>query len=74
MKGDGVIMNDCVWFQIKGDVYVLTNVPARHQIWSGWPAAADDDTVIYLYLIAFKQNWYIKLKHIFIISNIQVYA
>ena len=35
----------CYLFQIKGDVFAITNVPARHQIWSGWPAAADDDTV-----------------------------
>lgn len=31
--------------EIKGDVYAITNVPARHQIWSGWPPVADDDTM-----------------------------
>ncbi|CAC5398875.1 FAF1 [Mytilus coruscus] len=31
--------------EIKGDVYAITNVPARHQIWCGWPPVADDDTM-----------------------------
>ncbi|KAK3091347.1 hypothetical protein FSP39_019169 [Pinctada imbricata] len=31
--------------EVKGDVYALTNLPARHQIWSGWPEAAKDDSM-----------------------------
>ncbi|KAF7270815.1 fas associated factor casp isoform X1 [Rhynchophorus ferrugineus] len=34
--------------QVKTDVYTLTNIPARHQIWSGWPPNIDDNTVLAL--------------------------
>lgn len=32
--------------EVKNDVYALTNLPARHQIWTGWPESAkNDDTM-----------------------------
>lgn len=34
--------------QVKSDVYTLTNIPARHQIWSGWPPNIDDNTMLAL--------------------------
>lgn len=33
---------------IKTDLYTLTNVPVRHQVWSGWPPNIDDQTMIAL--------------------------
>ncbi|KAL5022519.1 hypothetical protein ScPMuIL_001674 [Solemya velum] len=30
---------------VKASVYTLTDVPVRHQIWSGWPASLKDDSV-----------------------------
>ncbi|XP_061167287.1 FAS-associated factor 1-like [Saccostrea echinata] len=29
--------------EVKSDVYALTNLPARHQIWTGWPDSAKND-------------------------------
>nr|XP_022318721.1 FAS-associated factor 1-like [Crassostrea virginica] len=29
--------------EVKNDVYALTNLPARHQIWTGWPDSAKND-------------------------------
>ena len=37
--------------EVKQDVYDLTNIPVRHQFWSGWPPQAKDDVII---SIAFK--------------------
>lgn len=34
--------------EIKADVYTLTNVQVRYQIWSGWPPNIDDQTVLAL--------------------------
>lgn len=34
--------------EIKSDLYALTNVQVRHQIWSGWPPNIDDQTMIAL--------------------------
>lgn len=34
--------------EIKTDLYTLTNVPVRHQVWSGWPPNIDDQTMIAL--------------------------
>ncbi|XP_021377246.1 FAS-associated factor 1-like [Mizuhopecten yessoensis] len=34
--------------EVKGDIYHLTNVPARHQVWIGWPDAANKDDAITL--------------------------
>lgn len=37
--------------QVKNDVYALTNLPARHQIWTGWPdSAKNDDSVRPIYI------------------------
>ena len=32
-------------FQVKTDVFAVTDVPVRHQQWTGWPDAARDETV-----------------------------
>lgn len=29
--------------EVKADVYSLTDIPVRHQVWSGWPAGLTDD-------------------------------
>jgi len=29
--------------QVKQDVYNVCDIPVRHQVWTGWPEAADDD-------------------------------
>ena len=29
--------------EVKIDVSDLTNIPVRHQFWSGWPAEVTDD-------------------------------
>lgn len=34
--------------EIKADAYTLTNIPVRHQVWSGWPPNIDDQTMIAL--------------------------
>ncbi|KAG5894965.1 hypothetical protein JTB14_023313 [Gonioctena quinquepunctata] len=34
--------------EVKGDVYTLTNVHVRNQIWSGWPPNIDDNTMLAL--------------------------
>jgi len=34
--------------QVKSDIYSLTNIPVRHQIWSGWPPNIDDNTILAL--------------------------
>lgn len=33
---------------VKTDVYTLTDIPMRHQIWTGWPAGVDDHTMLAL--------------------------
>lgn len=42
--------------QVKTDVYTLTNIPARHQIWSGWPPNIDDNTMLGLSGIGFPEH------------------
>lgn len=42
--------------EIKSDLYSLTNVPVRHQVWSGWPPNIDDQTMIALSGIKFVQT------------------
>lgn len=32
-------------FQVKRNVYDLTSIPVRHQLWEGWPPSATDDSV-----------------------------
>ncbi|CAH1169526.1 unnamed protein product [Phaedon cochleariae] len=34
--------------EVKGDVYTLTNIYVRNQIWSGWPPNIDDNTMLAL--------------------------
>ncbi|XP_050513741.1 FAS-associated factor 1 [Diabrotica virgifera virgifera] len=34
--------------EVKGDVYTLTNIHVRNQVWSGWPPNIDDNTVLAL--------------------------
>ncbi|XP_002734494.1 FAS-associated factor 1-like [Saccoglossus kowalevskii] len=31
--------------EVKQDIYVLTSIPNRQQVWTGWPGTADDDTL-----------------------------
>jgi len=30
--------------EVKADVYSLTDIPVRHQVWTGWPASMKDDS------------------------------
>lgn len=30
--------------ELKTNVYYITNIPVRHQEWSGWPSGCDNDT------------------------------
>jgi len=39
---DGCLFVCC---QVKADVFAVTDVPVRHQQWTGWPNAATDETV-----------------------------
>ncbi|XP_026763354.2 FAS-associated factor 1 isoform X2 [Galleria mellonella] len=33
--------------EVKNDIYSLTDIPARHQVWTGWPTVTGlDDTVL----------------------------
>lgn len=32
--------------QVKTDVYYITNIPVRHQEWTGWPVGADNETTL----------------------------
>ncbi|XP_063894233.1 FAS-associated factor 1 isoform X1 [Helicoverpa armigera] len=33
--------------EVKGDIYSLTDIPVRHQVWTGWPSVPGlDDTVL----------------------------
>lgn len=33
--------------EVKNDIYSLTDIPARHQVWTGWPSVTGlDDTVL----------------------------
>ncbi|KAI5636061.1 UBA-like domain-containing protein [Phthorimaea operculella] len=33
--------------EVKNDIYSLTDIPVRHQVWTGWPAVSGlDDTVL----------------------------
>lgn len=34
--------------EVKTDVYTLTNIHVRNQIWSGWPPNIDDQTMLAL--------------------------
>ncbi|XP_062920403.1 FAS-associated factor 1 isoform X1 [Mobula hypostoma] len=31
--------------EVKRNIFDLTNIHVRHQVWEGWPAAAEDDSV-----------------------------
>lgn len=31
---------------VKSDIFTLTDIPVRHQMWSGWPPSANDDTIL----------------------------
>ncbi|XP_054278521.1 FAS-associated factor 1 [Macrosteles quadrilineatus] len=30
--------------EVKADIYSLTDIPVRHQVWTGWPSTLKDDT------------------------------
>lgn len=32
--------------QVKNDVYSFTDIPARHQLWTGWPPGTSDRTLL----------------------------
>lgn len=34
--------------EVKGDIFTLTNINVRHQIWNGWPANVNDHTMLAL--------------------------
>ncbi|KAL1513565.1 hypothetical protein ABEB36_002962 [Hypothenemus hampei] len=42
--------------QVKSDIYSLTNIPVRHQIWSGWPPNIDDNTILAISGISFPEH------------------
>lgn len=31
--------------EVKADVFSLTDIPVRHQVWTGWPSAVKDDSL-----------------------------
>uniref|UniRef100_V9KLB1 Fas (TNFRSF6) associated factor 1 n=4 Tax=Callorhinchus milii TaxID=7868 RepID=V9KLB1_CALMI len=31
--------------EVKRNIFDLTNIPVRHQVWEGWPASFEDDSV-----------------------------
>lgn len=35
-------------YKVKADVYTLTNIHVRNQVWSGWPPNIDDQTMLAL--------------------------
>lgn len=41
---------------VKTDVYTLTDIPVRYQVWTGWPASANDDTMLALSGINFPNH------------------
>nr|WMZ41597.1 FADD protein [Altica viridicyanea] len=42
--------------EVKGDVYTLTNIHVRNQIWSGWPPNIDDNTMLALSGISYPEH------------------
>ncbi|KAE8610155.1 hypothetical protein XENTR_v10012031 [Xenopus tropicalis] len=36
----------CTIQEVKRNVYDLTSIPVRHQLWEGWPQSAQDDSMI----------------------------
>lgn len=38
---------------VKTDVFTLTDIPVRHQVWTGWPASAQDQTMLAVSGISF---------------------
>lgn len=34
--------------EVKNDIYSLTDIPIRHQVWAGWPHGLDDNTCLAL--------------------------
>ncbi|XP_058408351.1 FAS-associated factor 1 isoform X2 [Diceros bicornis minor] len=42
--------------EVKRNVYDLTSIPVRHQLWEGWPTTATDDSV-YLMSGLIEDNW-----------------
>uniref|UniRef100_A0A1B6DVE3 UBX domain-containing protein n=1 Tax=Clastoptera arizonana TaxID=38151 RepID=A0A1B6DVE3_9HEMI len=32
--------------EVKADVYSLTDIPVRHQVWTGWPTSVKDDCTL----------------------------
>lgn len=34
--------------EVKTDIYTLTDIPMRHQVWSGWPTGTEDNTMLAL--------------------------
>jgi len=38
--------------EVKHDIFELTDIPARHQRWTGWPAAVSDSVNCKCLLIA----------------------
>ena len=38
-----------VVLQVKLDVYKVSDIPVRHQVWSGWPEKTSDDAVSFFF-------------------------
>ncbi|OCT82730.1 hypothetical protein XELAEV_18025263mg [Xenopus laevis] len=36
----------CTIQEVKRNVYDLTSIPVRHQLWEGWPQSAQDDSIM----------------------------
>ena len=44
VTGEVRLMSTVV-LQVKLDVYKVSDIPVRHQVWSGWPEKTSDDAV-----------------------------
>uniref|UniRef100_UPI00398F0199 FAS-associated factor 1 isoform X3 n=1 Tax=Pristiophorus japonicus TaxID=55135 RepID=UPI00398F0199 len=38
--------------EVKRNIFDLTNIHVRHQIWEGWPASADDDSCTDVHMVS----------------------
>lgn len=41
---------------VKTDVFSFTDIPVRHQIWTGWPPNVNDDTMLAISGITFPMH------------------
>lgn len=66
--------------EVKTNVYYVTDIPVRHQEWTGWPHGCDNDTTLAVgfflmpfslkaLISAFLQQSGIQLAHNFILHN-----